>query len=184
MTQTFEEFKDLVQSNPANQRRLRNWECSALIRGLREPAYKALHLTEQALLDKRAFSAIDTRSVVCVASSRLLEFNMVAALLELGYQIIHFRSGSPDLVFERLKMKGGVELKWLDRNVGVVEIQRLIDGVNTVGGVEVLLIVSRTPLTCEAYRLLKRWGEVATVETNVTFLEKERLASWNQNEWN
>jgi hypothetical protein len=109
---------------------------------------------------------------------------MVAALLELGYQIIHFRSSSPDIVFEKVRIKGGVELKWLDRNVGVTEIQRLIDGVNTVEGVEILLIVSRTPLTCEAYRLLKRWGEVATVETDVTFLEKERLVSWNQNEWN
>jgi len=167
----------------APQQMSRNLECSALIRGLRRPAYSALRLTERGLLDKKAFSGIDTRRMVCVDSSRLLEYNMVAALLELGYQIIHFRSSSPDIVFEKVRIKGGVELKWLDGKVGMAEIQRLIDSANTIDGIEVLLIVSRTPLSYEAYRLLKCWGEAAAVETDVTFLEKSLLQGESEDGW-
>lgn len=159
-------------------------ESAALLRELRGAAYKALDLTGRGLLDRSAFSVIDTRNVVCVATPRLLELNMTSALMQAGCEILCFRSGSPDVVFEKTEVRGGVELKWLDRNVSVTDIHRLIQGVNAAGPIEVLVVVSRTPLSREAYRLLKQWGEVAGVETDVTFLEKERLVSWNEDEWN
>ena len=132
-------------------------------------------MTQRNMLDWQVFLLLPMlQREVNVASHRLLELNMAAALAEAQYQIVQFRSRSPDIVFEKSDLRGGIELKWLDTNVGIREIQRLIQGINCLR-IQALVVVSKTPLAYDAYKLLKEFGQEGEIETDVTFLEKERL---------
>ena len=174
----------VVSTTRPTQQLLGLRKASVLMREIRNLGHQALRLTDLSQLDTRSFSMLGIRRrTVCVSSPRLLELNAVVGLVESGAKMICFRSGTPDLLFEKLGMVGGVELKWLDGKVGLSEIEYLIECTNAIPGIEVLVVVSRTPLSRGAYRLLKMWGEVASVETDVAFLEKSLLEGWERDGW-
>jgi hypothetical protein len=88
-------------------------------------------------------------------------------MLEGGWTIISFRNGHPLLRGEKHGLEAGVECEWLDRNVGMVEVNELIRLCKPAPAL--VMFVTLTRLSRKAYWKFKQWGNRKGVAVDVAY---------------